>query len=201
MRNIILVLLFFILGINIFAQNDTTIVLLKSIDSTIVCDVKYATKDNFTKQVLYPTGKVYIRKIVGEKLAEINKYLKKNYNLSIKVFDAYRPLSVQIIMWKIMPNTNYVANPKKGSRHNRGAAVDLTLIDANGKEVDMGTPYDDFTQKAHSSYQNLPTEIYNNRMILQKAMKKFGFVPIESEWWHFDFKGWSKFSILDEPIK
>jgi len=200
-RNIILVLLFFILGINIFAQNDTTIVLLKSIDSTIVCDVKYATKDNFTKQVLYPTGKVYIRKIVGEKLAEINKYLKKNYNLSIKVFDAYRPLSVQKIMWKIMPNTNYVASPKKGSRHNRGAAVDLTLIDANGKEVDMGTPYDDFTQKAHSSYKNLPAEIYNNRMILQKAMKKFGFVPIESEWWHFDFKGWSKFSILDEPIK
>lgn len=195
------VVLFFILGINIYAQNDTTIVLLKSIDSTIVCDVKYATKDNFTKQVLYPTGKVYIRKIVGEKLSEINKYLKKNYNLSIKVFDAYRPLSVQKIMWKIMPNTNYVANPKKGSRHNRGAAVDLTLIDVNGKEVDMGTPYDDFTQKAHSSYKNLPSDIYNNRMILQKAMKKFGFVPIESEWWHFDFKGWSKFSILDEPIK
>ncbi|MFH0733420.1 MAG: M15 family metallopeptidase [bacterium] len=185
----------------IFGQNDTSIVFLKNLDSTIVFDVKYATKDNFTKQVLYPTGNVYIRKVVGEKLVLANKYLKEKYNLKIKVYDAYRPLSVQKIMWKIMPDNRYVADPKKGSRHNRGAAVDLTLIDENGQELDMGTPYDDFTQKAHSTYKDLPADVLKNRTILQETMKKFGFEEIESEWWHYDFKGWSKFAVLDVEIK
>ncbi len=197
----IFILAFLVAASFIYAQNDTSIVYLKDLDPAIVFDVKYATADNFTKQVLYPTGKVYVRKVVGQKLALINKFLKDNYNLRIKVYDAYRPLSVQKIMWKIMPDNRYVADPKKGSRHNRGAAVDLTLINDKGEELDMGTPYDDFTQKAHSTYKDLPAEILKNREILQSTMIKFGFDPIESEWWHYDFKGWSKFAILDTPIK
>lgn len=194
------IIIIFIFIININAQVDTSIVPLRSIDSTIVFDVKYATVNNFTGKVLYPTGNVYIRKVVGDSLSAANKYLQKKYKLRLKIFDAYRPLSVQKVMWEIMPNEDYVANPQKGSRHNRGAAVDVTLIDENGKELDMGTPYDDFSDKANSYYENLPSTVLINRSILRETLIKFGFIPLKSEWWHFDFKGWEKFSILDIPI-
>ncbi len=196
----ILILSFFFHGI-ISAQTDTSIVWLGTIDSTIITDVRYATTNNFTGKILYPTDKVYLRKIVAEKLSEAHRYLMKNYNLRIKIFDGYRPLSVQKIMWKIMPDERYVANPAKGSRHNRGAAVDITLIDSLGNELDMGTEYDNFTVKAHPDYKRLPEKVLRNRKLLRDVMIKFGFRPITSEWWHFDFKGWKNFSILDEPIK
>ena len=183
------------------AQVDTAIVYLGSIDSTIVMDVKYATTDNFVGKVLYSTNKVYLRTVVAEKLSAANSYLKENYNLSIKIFDGYRPLSVQKQMWEIYPDDRYVANPIKGSRHNRGAAVDITLIDSDGNELEMGTPYDDFTNKAHYAYQNLPKQVLENRKLLREVMDKFGFDPITSEWWHFDFRGWTKFPILDFQIK
>jgi len=195
-----LILSFFFHGI-ISAQTDTSIVWLGTIDSTIITDVRYATTNNFTGKILYPTDKVYLRKIVAEKLSEAHRYLMKNYNLRIKIFDGYRPLSVQKIMWKIMPDERYVANPAKGSRHNRGAAVDITLIDSLGNELDMGTEYDNFTVKAHPDYKRLPEKVLRNRKLLRDVMIKFGFRPITSEWWHFDFKGWKNFSILDEPIK
>ena len=189
-------IIFLFTFISLNAQSDTSIVPLSSIDSTIVTDVKYATTNNFTGQILYPTDKVYIRKIVGEALAKVQAYLLENYNLQIKVFDGYRPLSVQKKMWKILPDNRYVANPAKGSRHNRGAAVDLTLIDSTGSELEMGTEYDNFTEKAHYDYPDLSEEVKSNRKILLDAMVKFGFSPIESEWWHFDFNGWKNFSIL-----
>ncbi len=201
MKIIKVILFIFCLFSSTYAQSDTSIVWLGAIDSTIVTDVRYATKNNFTGKVLYPTGKVYLRKIVAEKLSEANKYLMKNYNLRIKIFDGYRPLSVQKIMWKIMPDERYVANPSKGSRHNRGAAVDVTLIDSLGNQLDMGTGYDNFTVKAHPGYKNLPEHVLKNRKLLREVMMKFGFQPINSEWWHFDYKGWKKFSILDEPMK
>ena len=196
----ILFIAFLLTFVSLSAQSDTTIVPLSSIDSTIVTDVKYATTNNFTRQILYPTDKVYIRKIVGEALAKVQTYLLENYNLQIKVFDGYRPLSVQKKMWKILPDDRYVANPAKGSRHNRGAAVDLTLIDSTGAEIEMGTEYDNFTEKAHYDCPNLSEEVKSNRKILLDAMVKFGFSPIESEWWHFDFNGWKNFSILDYQI-
>ena len=195
-----LLIIFLLTFISLNAQCDTSIVPLSSIDSTIVTDVKYATINNFTGQVLYPTDKVYIRKIVGEALAKVQTYLLENFKLQIKVFDGYRPLSVQKKMWKIMPDDRYVANPATGSRHNRGAAVDLTLIDSTGTELEMGTEYDNFTEKAHYDYPDLSEKIKSNRKILLDTMVKFGFSPIESEWWHFDFNGWKKFSILDYQI-
>jgi len=198
MKKIILSYIFFLTVVS--AQVDTTIVYLGSVDSTIVMDVKYATTNNFVGKVLYPTDKVYMRKIVAEKLSEANNYLKQNHNLSIKIFDGYRPLSVQKLMWEILPDPRYVADPSKGSRHNRGAAVDITLIDENGNEIEMGTPYDDFTEKAHYDYEDLSDEVKANRKLLRDVMIKFGFEPLETEWWHFDFKGWEKFSILDYEI-
>lgn len=194
-------LLWIVFTFSIYAQSDTLLVYLYDIDSTIATDVRYATENNFMREILYPSSKVFLRKIVAERLKEINTYLKKNHNLRLKIYDGYRPLSVQKKMWKRLPDDRYVANPSKGSRHNRGAAVDLTLIDENGNELDMGTGYDDFSNKAHWSYKKFPPEVLKNRNLLKEVMTKFGFETITSEWWHYDFKGWSKFSILDQEIK
>lgn len=185
------------LTLNVFAQTDTSIVRLADIDSTIVTDVRYATENNFTGKVLYPDDEVFIRKIVGDSLSAANKFLQDNYNLSIKIFDAFRPLAVQKQMWKILPDNRYVADPAKGSRHNRGAAVDITLIDSTGEQLDMGTDYDNFTERAHFAYKNLSGEQRRNRDLLRKVMMKFGFEPITSEWWHFDFNGWTRFAIRE----
>lgn len=191
----------FFLSFITIAQSDDAFVLLKNIDSTIIQDVKYATTDNFTGKILYPSSKVYLRKIVAMKLSEANQYFKTYYNLRIKIFDGYRPLSVQKRMWEILPNPTYVADPKKGSKHNRGAAVDITLVDSLGNELDMGTPFDDFTKKSRPSYTNLPKNVLANRKLLSNTMRKFGFYPITSEWWHFDYKDWKKFPISDFPVE
>ncbi len=202
MKNCInfIILFFFFVQINIPAQNDSSLVLLKYIDSTIVQDVRYATTNNFTGKVLYPSNKVYLRFLAAKKLSAANKFLKENYNLGLKIYDGYRPLSVQKIMWEILPDDRYVADPVKGSRHNRGAAVDVTLIDQNGNELDMGTQYDDFTNKANYGFSDLPDGVKQNRKLLRDIMARFGFSPINSEWWHFDLDGWSGFSVLDIPI-
>ena len=199
MKKITLILLF-LLGIITSAQTDTLIVPLKSIDSTIVQDVRYATANNFTKQVLYPSAKVFLRKVAAEHLAQANEFLKKNHNVRIKIFDGFRPLFVQKIMWQIVPDDRYVADPAKGSRHNRGAAVDITLIDADGNELDMGTPYDDFTERASFASKDVSEKAYSNRKLLRETLIQFGFDPMETEWWHFDFKDWNKFGILDTGI-
>ena len=193
-------ILLLLLSSLVIAQEDTLIVPLKSIDSTIVQDVRYATANNFTKQVLYPSAKVFLRKVAADNLAKANDFLKNNHNLRIKIFDGFRPLFVQKIMWQILSDDRYVANPAKGSRHNRGAAVDITLIDAKGKELDMGTPYDDFTERASFASKDVSEKAYLNRKLLRETMIQFGFVPMETEWWHFDFKDWNKFGILDTGI-
>jgi len=198
MIKIITLLLF--IQIVILAQCDTNIVFLADIDSTIIFDVKYSTKNNFTGKVLYPTSKVFLRKIAADSLKRANEYLLKNFGYRLKIFDGYRPLSVQKFMWSVFPDDRYVANPKTGSRHNRGAAVDLTIIDSNENELDMGTPYDDFSEMAHSDFPQLPKEVLRNRKLLSDVMKKFGFIPLSTEWWHFDFKDWKNYSILEIEI-
>jgi zinc D-Ala-D-Ala dipeptidase len=198
---IIIIITCFLSAANLFAQADTSLVLLKSLDSSIITDVKYATEFNFTKKVLYPSAKIYLRHDAAVQLVKVNDFLKRTFNYRLKVFDGYRPLSVQKIMWKVMPDEKFVANPAKGSRHNRGCAVDVTLVDANGIELEMGTPYDDFTEKAAPEYPDISDRAKSNRKILNLAMMQFGFIRLETEWWHFDYTGWEKYSILDEPIK
>ena len=160
---------------------------IKELSGDIVLDIKYATPDNFLKQSVYECGECFLRKETAQALAKVNaELMQKGYR--IKVFDCYRPLSVQRKMWKIMPNTPYVANPAKGSKHNRGAAVDLTLVTLDGKELDMGTPFDFFGQKAHHGYKNLPKNVLANRTLLKSSMEKHNFSSISSEWWHYDYK-------------
>ena len=182
-------------------KNSIQLVELQQLDSTIIIDVRYATKNNFTGEILYPTSKIYLIDKVAFQIVKVNQYLKDHYGLRLKIFDGYRPLSVQKKMWSIIPDERYVANPKKGSRHNRGCAVDLTLIDSTGNELDMGTKYDDFTEKSHIDFYDLPDHVIKNRRLLLETMTKFGFTPLQTEWWHFDYKDWERYPILDIEIK
>ena len=160
---------------------------LKDLSSDFVYELKYATPDNFLKQAVYDCGECYLRKSTAEALVKANKdFIQLGYR--IKLFDCYRPLSVQKKMWKILPGTHYVANPAKGSKHNRGAAVDLTLVDAQGKELNMGTPFDFFGKEAHHTYTEHSKEVLENRKLLKETLNKYNFKSIYSEWWHYEYR-------------
>lgn len=172
---------------------------LQAVNPRIRVFLPYATTNNFAKQQLYPTGmRCFVRRSTAEKLDSIQRFLEP-MGLGLKVFDGYRPLSVQKKMWAIMPDENYVANPAKGSRHNRGAAVDITLVRlSDGEELLMPTPFDDFTEKAsHHAVEGIPAEALRNRFLLRSVMEKFGFRALPSEWWHYDEIGWERYGILD----
>ena len=160
---------------------------LKDLSPDFVYELKYATPDNFLKQAVYDCGECYLRKSTAEALVKANEAFKQ-LGYRIKLFDCYRPLSVQKKMWKILPGTHYVANPAKGSKHNRGAAVDLTLVDAQGKELNMGTPFDFFGKEAHHTYTEYPKEVLENRKLLKETLDKFNFKSIYSEWWHYEYR-------------
>jgi zinc D-Ala-D-Ala dipeptidase len=173
---------------------------LTQIDAKIRVEMRYASEDNFTHKRLYAAARCLLRREAAAALALVQQDLAKD-GLGLKVFDCYRPLSVQKVLWSIVPDERYVANPQKGSRHNRGAAVDLTLVDARGRELPMPTAFDDFTDKAHRDYMDLPAEVLRNRARLEAAMKRRGFQPFATEWWHFDFRGWEQYPLLDEPLR
>jgi len=167
--------------------NDTSFVNLKDYSKDFVYDMKYATSDNFLKAKVYDCAECFLRLKTVKALIEANIELMK-MGYKIKIFDCYRPLDIQKRMWKIVPNPEYVANPSKGSIHNRGGAVDITLVDANGIELDMGTTFDFFGIEASHNYQNLSQEIKSNRELLKTTMIKYGFNSFDSEWWHYNLK-------------
>ena len=168
-------------------MNDSTFVNLKDYSNDFVYDMKYATSDNFLKAKVYDCAECFLRLKTVEAIVEANEvFMKMGYK--IKFFDCYRPLDIQKKMWKIVPNPSYVANPGKGSIHNRGGAVDITLVDANGKELDMGTSFDFFGTEASHNYLNLSPEIIDNRQLLKKIMLENGFNSLDSEWWHYTLK-------------
>ena len=160
---------------------------LKDLSPDFVYELKYATPDNFLKQAVYDCGECYLRKSTAEALVKANEAFKQ-LGYRIKLFDCYRPLSVQKKMWKILPGTHYVANPAKGSKHNRGAAVGVTLVDAQGKELNMGTPFDFFGKEAHHTYTEHSKEVLENRKLLKETLDKFNFKSIYSEWWHYEYR-------------
>ena len=163
-------------------------------------DVRYATTNNFMHATLYPIAKVFLRAPAARALAEVQADLAKD-NLGLKVFDGYRPYSITEKMWEPIKNSDFVADPAKGSRHNRGAAVDLTVVDLKtGDEIAMPTPYDDFTSRARQDFNDLPPNVIANRAKLRDAMVRHGFEPLPSEWWHFDFGGWERFELMDVAL-
>ena len=173
-----------------------SLVPIQGVNPHIRLDIRYATTNNFTHRQVYDRATCYLQAEAAQKLGEVQKDLE-SLGLGLKVYDCYRPLSVQKNFWALVPDERYVADPAKGSRHNRGAAVDLTLVDAGGRELPMPTPFDDFTEKAHRDYRNLPSGVLRNRDTLEKAMTRRGFIPLPTEWWHFDFAGWEKYPVMD----
>lgn len=172
---------------------------LKTVVPDVVLDIRYATKNNFTGKTVYPSARCFLKRDAAYALLNVQKDLKAK-GFKLKVFDGYRPLSVQKIFWKIMPNPDYVADPAKGSVHNRGYAVDLTLVTIDGKDVAMPTPFDDFTPKAAANYMDLPPDAIKNRKILQDAMTENGFAIFPSEWWHFNYVTNKPAPVLDIDI-
>jgi zinc D-Ala-D-Ala dipeptidase len=162
--------------------------------------MRYATDDNFLKRKVYPEdARCLLLPDTAKRLKKAADTLRqKGYRL--KVYDCYRPRAVQYEMWKIMPEPGYVADPKFGSNHNRGAAVDLTLVTLDGAAVEMPTPFDDFTPAAHHGYTGGTEASRQHREVLREAMEGAGFKRNKMEWWHYDLPGAKKLPVLDVPF-
>jgi D-alanyl-D-alanine dipeptidase len=163
----------------------------------LVLDIRYAIKDNFTGEQIYNQPKAFARKPVAGALKKIQAELKTQ-GLGLKIFDAYRPYKATVKFYEVYGDTTYVASPYRGSRHNRGCAIDLTLIDLKtGGELKMPTGYDSFRKEAWPSTPVADPVIRKNRQRLVGVMERYGFRVNASEWWHYDFKGRQKFNVLD----
>ena len=173
----------------------------KALENTIRLDLRYAGADNFVGEQLYPCGRCLLRPAAAQALIPVQDSLRQ-HGLGLLLLDCYRPLSVQWRLWNKVPDRRYVADPRKGSQHNRGLAVDLTLCDlSSGAELDMGTPYDFFGVEAwHRSDRSFPEPISSRRVLLLGIMTHFGWHPTSSEWWHYSWpmrgagieeKGWT----------
>jgi zinc D-Ala-D-Ala dipeptidase len=173
---------------------------LQTVNKAIGLDIRYATTNNFMRRQLYSVSRCVLRFATAKALDRVQIDLAQQ-GMGLKVYDCYRPLSVQRQMWQVLPDDRYVANPAEGSRHNRGAAVDLTLVDRSGKEMEMPTAYDDFTPKAHRDDITASPQARQHSQLLAAAMTKHGFTPLATEWWHFDGAGWQDFQVLDVPLQ
>ena len=188
------------------------VVPVKQIIPDIGLDLRYSTVNNFTSQKLYSIDEAYLSigaiiklKLVHDSLKQITSHNGINYpqGLGIKIYDGYRPRAVQYLMFEIFPNPTYVADPNSGSIHNRGGAVDVSIIDmATGQEIPMPTEFDWFGQEASHSYMNLPANVIADRTLLYNMMTQVGgFVPYDAEWWHYTISGASSLPLLDFQMK
>jgi len=188
-------------------QQKSDFVQVRAEEAGVVLDMRYAKADNFVGKVMYPVNRCLLRRPVAEALRRVQAKLRES-KLRLLLWDCYRPFSIQEEMWKQYPNTRYVAQPiringvpKRGSKHNRGAAVDLSLADERGVELEMPTAHDDFSPRAHRNARKGVSEVAQvNSRILLKAMREQGFEPIASEWWHFDYADWQQFPLAEQPL-
>lgn len=162
-------------------------------------DIRYATTANFTHQRLYAHARCLLHDDVAKRLADVQRELRAR-GLGLVAYDCYRPLSVQKKMWALVPDERYVSDPAKGSRHNRGAAVDIALVDKRGRALPMPSAYDEFSERAHRDFTGGTDAERANRALLQEVMQRHGFVGLPTEWWHFDAAEWQTYPIADEPL-
>jgi beta-N-acetylhexosaminidase/D-alanyl-D-alanine dipeptidase len=168
--------------------------------------MRYAGSNNFVGKAMYPRARCLVRGQVALALAKVQAALQED-GLQLLLWDCYRPFSVQEAFWKLVPDSRYVAQPvrregklAKGSKHNRGAAVDLTLLTRSGRAVLMPTDHDDFSDRAHVDAKGIPEEAHNNANKLRESMEAAGFSGIATEWWHFDHESWRNYDLSDEPL-
>jgi len=165
------------------------------LDASILLDLRYATTNNFMEEKVYECGRCFLRHKVAEAIVKAHQDLQKQ-GMGLKMFDCYRPRPIQWKLWNKVPNPKYVADPRKGSMHNRGSAIDLTIVDENGEQLDMGTKYDYFGKEGWTFYKDLPEEVLNNRKLLRETLAKVGLKHIKTEWWHFAYRS-KRYAISD----
>ncbi len=175
---------------------DSTFIRLADYSDDFAYDMRYATDNNFLNAKVYDCAECYTRVKTAKALIRANQVFMKQ-GVKIKFFDCYRPNAVQYLMWEIVPNPQYVANPIKGSIHNKGGAVDITLVALDGEELDMGTDFDYFGKKAYHDATQLPEKVLQNRLLLKETMEKFGFWSIRTEWWHYNLSSATKYPIAN----
>lgn len=179
------------------ANSNRALVDLRSYVPDAVFEIRYATADNFMGEPFYTQPGAYLRKPAAEALRAIQSELATQ-GYGLKIWDAYRPYRVTVAFYERIQDSTFTASPYTGSKHNRGCAVDLTLIDVStGKELAMPTEHDAFVAAAHSEYKDLPEEVLRNRGLLIEAMEKHGFTVYPDEWWHFDLDDWEKYDLMD----
>ena len=184
-----------------FRQPD--LVEIVTLDPTIRLDIRYATKNNFLGRAVYKQARAFLQRPAAEALMRVNAALKQQ-GYGLVVFDGYRPWAVTKVFWDSTPEDKreFVANPSKGSRHNRGCAVDLTMFDLKtGQQVRMPGEYDEMTERSHINYQCATPEARRLRDTLRAAMEAEGFAVYEAEWWHYDYKDWREYPILNLSFK
>lgn len=185
-------------------QSDSLLRMIevKTLIPNIIYDLRYSTKHNFTKTKLYKSGKeTFLRLAVANALEKVESDLHQQ-GYGLKIFDAYRPYSVTKKMWDLIHDDRYVADPSKGSGHNRGLAVDLTIINLkDASELNMGTGFDNFTDTAHQTFKDLAQDILSNRKLLRETMEKYGFKALETEWWHYSWPNDRNYDVLDIEFK
>jgi zinc D-Ala-D-Ala dipeptidase len=171
---------------------------VKSIKPGIELDLRYATPNNFLHKKIYPAiATTYLRKNAAFALASVQKELKQK-GLGLKIFDAYRPHSISKKIWALVKDERYAANPLKGSNHNRGVAVDVTIINLKTKAaLSMGTGFDNFSDTAHHNFISLPDSVLQNRLLLKQTMEKNGFESFETEWWHYTLPKAKEYELMD----
>jgi zinc D-Ala-D-Ala dipeptidase len=183
-----------------FKQTD--LVELIKLDATIKLDIRYATSNNFTGKPVYTEARAFLQRPAADALVKINAELR-SLGYGLLVFDGYRPWSVTKIFWDITSKENkkFVADPKKGSRHNRGCAVDLSLYDlATGKEIEMPGAYDEMSERSYPDYKGGTEQQRKMRDLLRSKMEANGFTVYPYEWWHFDLNGWEQYRINNVPF-
>jgi D-alanyl-D-alanine dipeptidase len=168
-------------------------------DPELLLDIRYATDDNFLGRAVYDAARCLLVPDAAERLREAERRLRAE-GYGLVVWDCYRPRSVQYAMWEILPDPDYVADPDRGSRHNRGAAVDVGLRAIDGRKIVLPTAHDDFTPRAHRDATDLPPEAIASRERLERAMTAAGWIPLPTEWWHYDAPGWERHPLRDEPL-
>jgi D-alanyl-D-alanine dipeptidase len=185
------------------ADDPKRLIELVTLDPAIRLDMRYATANNFTGRVLYDEARAFLAAPAAQAVARASKAAQAD-GFGLTIYDAYRPWRITKKLWDatpVGPKKEYVANPKRGSKHNRGCAVDLTLHDLRtGQLVEMPSEFDDFSEKAHRDYMGATPAALANRARLQGYLEAEGFVGLSNEWWHFDFTGWEQFPVMDIPF-
>lgn len=184
------------------ATRRAELVELTTLDGTIKLDIRYATTNNFVGKPVYQEARAFLQRPAAEALVAAHRELGKS-GYGLLIHDGYRPWAITKLFWDVTPPAlrEFVADPASGSKHNRGAAVDLSMYDrAFGRVVQMPSEYDEMTRRAYPDYRGGPPDARGRRDLLRAVMERHGFTVEPNEWWHFNFKDWQEYPILDIPF-